>query len=419
MKPILITIRLILISDDDGNGAFKIWSGEIKSTDSPITLKTGEKKKLQLSFTPKAIQDYTGKLTVFNTSTNASFLQIPLAGIGGQDNSGPNIETNYGTSIDFGQVKLGKNRVDTLRIYNTGDKDLQIDNFSLDSTVDKNTLFTFANTMNFPIMVAPKDSALVRLKFAATIQTPGIYHGRINVECNAKNKTTFSIDMQGEIVTNTNGPVISTNLGTNINFDPVLKNGSQTKVLQITNTGNVDMNVTSFKMDASMPDAAQFVFDPPVTTPFVIAQKAVINISIKFAPTDTTQRTYSGKILMTSDATNNSSFGAFQLNGSVVATGVNDTYITTDDGLFTMKASPNPAGNYFNLNYSVKSDLLKNISIKLMDLNGKLITTVNEGSLQAGDYNRTVNTASLPDGVYFLNAEIEGHRYVLNVIIQK
>ena len=291
--------------DDDADGAFKIYSGEIKSTDKPVTLKTGQKHILQMSFTPKTVQTYSGKITIFNSSSNTSFLQVALNGIGGQDNAGAKIETNFGTLMNFGQVKKGKNKVDTLKIYNTGDKELDITAFKIDKTVDTLDIFSFANTLTLPIMIAAKDSVAKAIKFAPILPSMefGIYRGKINVECNATNKSQFSIDLQGELISG-----------------------------------------------IGVPEGQQ---------------------------------------------------------------------ISSDDGLFTMKINPNPAVNYFNINYSVKSEMTRNIRIKLLDLNGKSINTIFDGSLQAGDYNKIVNTDFLSDGVYFLNAEIDGHKYVLNVVVKK
>ncbi len=68
--------------------------------------------------------------------------------------------------------------------------------------------------------------------------------------------------------------------------------------------------------------------------------------------------------------------------------------------LFGAEVFPNPASDKLNVRYatSVASD----VTIKVTDITGKVIATMNEGTKEAGTHQLEMNTASFAEGVYYV-----------------
>lgn len=186
---------------DDGEGTFTIVSGEIKKGSKSVTLKNGEFYAMKIGFKPTEKKQYTGTFSVYSNSMTGNIKDINLQGIGGQDNNGSKISTNYGTSIDFGKVEKAKSKTIDLKIYNDGDKELLVQTFKMDLTQKDADRFTFAQVLNTPFFVKPRDSVTVKVKFAATVAEERVYTGKIKVDCDAVNNPSFFIDLSGEIYT--------------------------------------------------------------------------------------------------------------------------------------------------------------------------------------------------------------------------
>ena len=188
---------------DNPDDAFTIVEGEVKSGSTPVTLKNGQSHYMKVSFKPKNKVDYTAMLSIYSNSATGNIKDIICSGIGGTENSGPKITTNYGKLIDFGQLKLGKSNTVDLMFLNTGDKELMIQTCRMDTTMADQDLFTFAQVLNTPFFVQPGDTGIVKVKFAAIKDEYRKYTGKIYIECNALNDPQFVIDLNGEIVQGT------------------------------------------------------------------------------------------------------------------------------------------------------------------------------------------------------------------------
>jgi hypothetical protein len=228
---------------ENPDDVFSIVSGEIKPG-KKVTLKNGQNYKMVLGFKAKAKQQYNGTLSIYSNSITGNIKDINVQGIGGQDNSGPKISTSYGKLIDFGKVKKSTSKTVDLKIFNDGDKELTIQKFHMDLTMPDNDRFTFAQGMNYPFFVKVKDSVIVKVKFAATLDEERVYNGKINVECDAKNDAQFSIALQGEIgpFVGVNEPIAVTgeNFSMNISPNPASDNSVLTCNLQ---NGSAKMNL--------------------------------------------------------------------------------------------------------------------------------------------------------------------------------
>lgn len=196
-KDLVITETSFFDNPDD---AFKITEGEIKSSDTPVTLKTDETHFMKVSFTPKNKVDYAALLSIYSNSVTGNIKDINCLGIGGQETTGPKIETNFGKFIDFGKLRKGRSKTVNLTFYNPGEKELTVQTCKMDTSMRDHDLFTFAQVLNTPFFVQPGDSIIVKVKFAAVNDETRIYKGKIIIECDALNDPAFDIKMQGEII---------------------------------------------------------------------------------------------------------------------------------------------------------------------------------------------------------------------------
>ena len=188
---------------DNPDDVFTIVEGEVPFGGTPITLKNGESHKLKVRFTPKDKKEYAGMLSVYSNSITGNIKDLNCAGIGGQENSGPKVATNFGKKIDFGQLRLAKSETFELKFYNPGDKELTVQMCRMDTNMADHDLFTFPQVLATPFFVQPGDSIIVKVKFAATKNEYRIYTGKILIECDALNDPVFEIDLTGEIIEGT------------------------------------------------------------------------------------------------------------------------------------------------------------------------------------------------------------------------
>ena len=72
-----------------------------------------------------------------------------------------------------------------------------------------------------------------------------------------------------------------------------------------------------------------------------------------------------------------------------------------------MNAYPNPFVNQVSFRY--RMDDAANVTIRVMDINGRTMSIVNEGRKQAGDYTAQLNTSNLAAGTYFAILSLNDH----------
>jgi hypothetical protein len=78
--------------------------------------------------------------------------------------------------------------------------------------------------------------------------------------------------------------------------------------------------------------------------------------------------------------------------------------LMNSNNLEAPKVSPNPINeDKFEINFSLGYDA--NITLEIIDVNGKNILTVLEGAYKAGQYTQEVATEHIPDGVYFIKLQ--------------
>ncbi|MEO0132201.1 MAG: T9SS type A sorting domain-containing protein, partial [candidate division WOR-3 bacterium] len=76
---------------------------------------------------------------------------------------------------------------------------------------------------------------------------------------------------------------------------------------------------------------------------------------------------------------------------------------TESKALFSLDVTPNPLTKLATVRYNVPQT--GRVSLKLYDASGRVVSTLYEGTLEAGTYTMTVDATRLARGVYFLKYE--------------
>lgn len=71
---------------------------------------------------------------------------------------------------------------------------------------------------------------------------------------------------------------------------------------------------------------------------------------------------------------------------------------------------PNPSNEVMNISYALNNT--ENVQINVMDITGKVISTINEGTKAAGNQVAKINTSDFANGIYLVNFMINGQSYV-------
>lgn len=80
---------------------------------------------------------------------------------------------------------------------------------------------------------------------------------------------------------------------------------------------------------------------------------------------------------------------------------------------------PNPFNPQTNFEFWVKDNKLSEITLKVYDINGKLISTLYKGKLAQGKYNFTFDGSSLTSGLYFYSMETNNFRQTRKMVLIK
>lgn len=97
--------------------------------------------------------------------------------------------------------------------------------------------------------------------------------------------------------------------------------------------------------------------------------------------------------------------------------GIDDVKENSKNGLTLNQNTPNPATNSTNVAYS--TTYTGSVTLQVVDITGKIITTVNEGTKSAGAYSLELNTAEFSNGVYFYTLTVGQNKLTNKMIVNK
>ena len=118
----VLNISAIFVAGDDRNYFDCDFQQE-------ISLEPGASYKLDITFTPTQKRTYSAQLKIYSNDTNAPVFTLNLSGTGTQ--SLLEILSPTGSMIDFGNVKVDADSTITIKIKNTGDGDMTVEDIYL------------------------------------------------------------------------------------------------------------------------------------------------------------------------------------------------------------------------------------------------------------------------------------------------
>ncbi|MGQ9818686.1 MAG: choice-of-anchor D domain-containing protein [Candidatus Kapaibacteriales bacterium] len=192
------TGKLDLVIDEidfweNPDSVFEIVSGKITSN-KPKTLKRGQSHTFTIRFKPKEKIEYKGTISIHTNALYQEYRYLDIWGYGGILQKGPQISTSaVGDTIDFGFVSRPTSQKIDFKIYNTGDRDLEIREFEIDTTFGDHSQFDIAQTLNKPFTIVPNDSTTIKLRFSAAVNEERAYIGRLHIETNIERQNHLYI----------------------------------------------------------------------------------------------------------------------------------------------------------------------------------------------------------------------------------
>ena len=209
------TSDLIISSISSSNPLFIV-------TPTTGTIAPGGTQKFYITFAPLVDGFQTGNITFnHNAATPTNIITVSGTGVSPQFSSNP-------TFVNFGNVRNGTTKKDSVTITNNGTSDLVITNVT-----SSNPLFSVSSTTG---TIAPGASQKFYISFAPLAD--GFQSGNITFNHNAATPTTVII------VTGTGvSPRFSVNRG--LDFGNVKLGVSKTDSITITNTGTDNLDITN------------------------------------------------------------------------------------------------------------------------------------------------------------------------------
>jgi PKD repeat protein len=112
----------------------------------------------------------------------------------------------------------------------------------------------------------------------------------------------------------------------------------------------------------------------------------------------------------------NTGHGATPISLTVVAPTLTGISIT-EETPSTLENYPNPFNESTVINYSISKDA--NVELNVMDLLGNVISTIENGKKQSGNYNVTWNAADVASGIYLLQMKVNDQIIIKKIVVTK
>lgn len=336
-------------------------------------------------------------MAIYNPATAISNPEINILGNAVSIPAG-NTAISVGNNTDFGLLNLNNTQTKTFVIQNTAAGSLNISGIVISGTNAGD--FTLVNPPTFPLLVAANGSVSITVKFVPVIA--GSRDAIINIMNNDYSESIYDfsiqgtgavaeINLQGNNVNIVSGASVA-NTADNTSFGTLLLTNSVIKSFLIQNTGTGTLTVSGITISGV--NASEFTLVNPPAFPLALAGNASQTIAIQFLPTALGTRT-----AMVNVANTDSNEPAY--NFLIAGKGDSDVGIKTlSQNTSFVTLFPNPAKDEATVKITLDNNA--DVSVKIFDLLGKMVSVAAEKHMDKGEQEISVNTMNLKNGQYFV-----------------
>ncbi len=396
-QPMVVDEAFIDANDGD---AFEILEGEILGKQETFNFQDTHTVKFR--FTPQEERDYTGWFKIKCNAINKKEIIIWLEGIGGTG-SGPKLQINYpDNTIDFGTVWPPNSKEMPLKLHNTGDQELKIEELKIVENDDET--FGFPQVVSVPFYIQPQSEIPIYVRFGLRPEARE-YNGKIYIRSNAIQNEEMYIDLVAKI--GGSGPYLKTNVGNEIDFGTVNIETDKEIIIDIENTGKEKLEFNSIMLQT--PGSAFAITEGSDLTELEVGGTAQIKLT--FAPDEAKQ--YSNVLYIGSNAENEPA-------KEITLTGEGSTSSVWENpsaGLSFLKLTPNPVKETGEI--EIRSDGKNRVEIFLTDQNGKIVRTIMKPAFTGRAHKVSFSTHDLSSGTYFIVARSGKTTAALKAVVIK
>lgn len=373
--------------DMNFTNASALGTGFTIVTATPQVIAPGASAPVVVRFAPPDTVRYRGIAAVQSDAR----LGTPTIDLGGRGIP-PGIPAflHAPTEVDFGKIKLSTTKAAEIRLENRSALNILISDQRMSGA--DSVHFQVARPSTFFWFPAHVDS--VRALFAP--QLPGAFTTRLLIASNDPVEPEYYISLRGEAINPQVTPAESP-----VQFGYVYVDSAKTHTLVLTNTGTDDLFTLNYAMQGL--HAGDFTFTPPPTTP--IAPGQTLSVPIRFAP-----KTWGPRTAMLYLESNDVMSPATRIpivgNGTTTALGT-----VPQPGAITLAPGyPNPVRAGEVTTFVVDAAAPASITLDVVDLLGREVARVVEGSYPAGAVVLPFGTGGLAPGTYtvVLRAQASG-----------
>ncbi len=317
--------------------------------------------------------------------------------------------------VSFGTKNLGKDTTRTVTITNTGNAVVNLSDYKIIPNNDNTSENEFV-IMSRPSTVPKDGSSDVRIRF--TPKTAGEKDARLWISNNTDSYPEIGLILRGT-ATFTEFAELTSNRKL-IEYDSTYCGSFSTQLLQLKNTGNVNVTIDSiaFKTIGDSTKAGEFSYSISSggSLPITLIPNQSQSVSVIFSPI---------YITAPEDQIVNKNATMFVYNGGVVSpieVEINGISHNNDVGIIEQNANifsplvPNPTNDVCYSNIYLETPT--KYKILLLTLNGEEIAVIKEGE-GVGELPVEIKTNSFASGVYFVVLDINGKRYFNKLTINK
>jgi hypothetical protein len=313
--------------------------------------------------------------------------------------------------ITFLDMSINDTKTQKIKITNGGTKDLVISDYKFIN--DDAALFQVFPAFTAPITLAPEASAEFTVQFTA--HNSGSFDTQLSFTSNATNSPTFNITILAEVQSSGSGAQIATDAVAGVlDFGEVTPKVTATKVLKITNSGDESLNITM----VDFPNDSRGLFNYPQGTsfPFTIEKSKSRDFTVVFRDNNQDE-SYNADMIITSNAKNSPTL-TVKLTAKTTKVGVTESI--SEDGLFTMNATPNPASEKSMISMKLSGTTPRNVTVYAIDVTGSKIANIYSATMNPGEsVNQEFNLSAIASGKYFIVANVDGMLVQVPVVVEK